>query len=89
MDTQASRQSPYYSAEHEAFRATLRRFVGRELVAMYALRFCDELLRIQTCGVSGRKSPAGFTTVSNQMVSWRLLKLSVFPTDDLYRYMNT
>ncbi len=31
MDTQVMRQSPYYTAEHEAFRATLRRFVGREI----------------------------------------------------------
>ncbi len=54
------------------------------LVAMYALRFRDELLRIQTLGVIGRKSPAGLTTVSTQMFSWLLLKLSMFPTDDLY-----
>jgi hypothetical protein len=58
------------------------------LVAMYALRFRDELLRIQTSGVSGRKLPAGFTTVSTQMVIWRLLKLSMFLTNDLYRYMS-
>ncbi len=58
------------------------------LAAMYALRFHDELLRVGTSGVSGRKSPAGFTPVSIQMVVWRLLKLSVFPTGDLYRYMS-
>ncbi len=56
------------------------------LVAMYALRFRDELLRIRASGVSARKSPAGFTTVPIQMVIWLLLKLSMFPTDDLYRY---
>ncbi len=56
------------------------------LVAMYALRFGDELLRVRTSGVSARKSPAGFTTVSTQMVIWILLKLSMFPTDDLYRH---
>jgi len=56
------------------------------LVAMYALRFRDELLRVRTSGVSSRKSPAGFTTVSTQMFSWLLLKLSMFPTDDLYQY---
>ena len=58
------------------------------LVAMYALRFRDELLRVRTYGVSGRKSPAGFTTVSTQMFIWLLLKLSVFSTDDIYRYMS-
>ncbi len=57
-------------------------------VAMHALRFRDELLRVRTSGVSGRKSPAGLTPVSTQMVSWPLLKLSVFPTDDLYRCKN-
>ncbi len=31
MDTQVMRQSPYYGAEHEAFRDTMRRFVGREI----------------------------------------------------------
>ncbi len=56
------------------------------LVAMHALRFRDELLRIQTSGVRGRKSPAGFTTVSTQMDVGHLLKLSMFPADDLYRY---
>jgi len=56
------------------------------LVAMYALRFRDELLRVGTSGVSGCKSPAGFTTVSSQMFSWLLLELSMFPTGDLYRY---
>ncbi len=55
------------------------------LVAMYALRFRDELLRVQTVGVSLRKAPTGFTTASTQMVVWLLLKLSMFPTDDLYR----
>ncbi len=58
------------------------------LVTMYALRFGDELLRIRTSGVSARKSPAGFTTVPIQMVIWLLLKLSMFATDDLYRYMS-
>ncbi len=58
------------------------------LVAMYALRFRDELLRVRTSGISGRKSPAGLTTVSTQMFSWLLLKLSMFPTDDLYRCKN-
>jgi hypothetical protein len=56
------------------------------LVAMYALRFRDELLRVRTSGVIGRKSPAGLTPVSTQMVSWLLLELSMFPTDDLYWY---
>ena len=58
------------------------------LVAMYPFRFGDELLRVQTSGVSGHKSPAGSTPVSTQMVSWLLLKLSMFPTDDLYRYIS-
>ncbi len=58
------------------------------LVAMYALRFRDELLRVQTCGVSERKFPTAFTTVFTQMVVWLLLKLSMFSTDDLYRYMS-
>ncbi len=58
------------------------------LVAMYAPRFRDELLRIQTSGLSARKSPAGLTTVSTQMFFWLLLKLSMFPTDDLYWYMS-
>ncbi len=58
------------------------------LVAMYALRFHDELLRVGTFGVCGRKLPAGVTPVSTQMVMWPLLKLSMFPTDDFYRYMN-
>ncbi len=31
MDTMASRNSPYYTAEHEAFRDTVRRFVDREI----------------------------------------------------------
>jgi hypothetical protein len=55
---------------------------------MYALRFGDELLRVRTSGVSGRKSPAGFTTVTTHMVIWFLLKLSMFQTDDLYRYIS-
>ncbi len=55
---------------------------------MYALRFRDELLRIQTFGVIGRKSPAGLTPVSIQMLFWLLLKLSMVSSDDLYRYMS-
>ncbi len=31
MDTQTTAKSPYYTALHEAFRDTMRRFVGREI----------------------------------------------------------
>ncbi len=58
------------------------------LVAMYALRFGDELLRVRTSGVNRRKSPAGFTTVTTHMVIWLLLKLPVFATDDFHRYIS-